>query len=108
MKYTFYEDPGHGWLAVSLHELHELKIIDKISGCSYVSPDRQTVYLEEDCDLSTFLVAKIYDYVPKDWKDAMIKLNREDAQKWYEANVEEKYQENTFIRNLDSYALKAA
>jgi hypothetical protein len=45
------------------------------------------MYLEEDCDMTTFLVAKIYDYVPKDWKDAMCKMNGDEARKWFAANV---------------------
>ena len=34
-KYTFYEDPGHGWLAVPMEQLVKLGIADKISSCSY-------------------------------------------------------------------------
>jgi hypothetical protein len=55
LTYKFYSDPGHGWLQVKLDELVELGIQDKISHYSYIKGD--TVYLEEDCDMSTFMNA---------------------------------------------------
>ncbi len=54
--YNFYEDPGHGWLKVPIKELTKLNIADKITGFSYMQNDY--AYLEEDCDLSTFINAK--------------------------------------------------
>ena len=56
MTYTFYEDPGHGWLEVPMREIAELGIADKISSCSY--RDNANAYLEEDCDMAIFLEAK--------------------------------------------------
>jgi hypothetical protein len=53
--YKFYCDPGHGWLAVKIKELHELGILYKISNYSYVRG--KTAYLEEDCDASEFFKA---------------------------------------------------
>lgn len=53
--YTFYSDPGHGWLAVNLDELIQLGIQDKISSYSYMHGN--TVYLEEDCDMAEFMNA---------------------------------------------------
>ena len=55
-KYMFFQDPGHGWVKVSLKELQKLGIADKISTYSYRRKD--SVYLEEDCDLHTFDKAK--------------------------------------------------
>jgi hypothetical protein len=55
-KYMFFQDPGHGWVKVSLKELQKLGIADKISVYSYRRKD--SVYLEEDCDLHTFDQAK--------------------------------------------------
>lgn len=55
-KYTFYEDPGHGWLEVPMADLIEAGVADKISRCSYRDGDK--AYLEEDCDMATFLQAK--------------------------------------------------
>jgi len=57
MATTFktYTDPGHGWAAVKRSLLVKLGIADKITSFSYERG--QTVYLEEDCDVSTFVAA---------------------------------------------------
>lgn len=55
MKIIIYTDPGHGWAAVKFSELERLDITHKISRYSYVKGD--TVFLEEDCDLSVYLAA---------------------------------------------------
>jgi len=52
-----YTDPSHGWAKVSLKELSRLNIIDKISSYSYIHKNGLNAYLEEDCDLSTYLKA---------------------------------------------------
>ena len=66
-KYTFYEDGGHGWLAVKRKELDDLGIAHEITGFSYQKGD--TVYLEEDQDLSTWAKAIIKKFdLPKDYK----------------------------------------
>lgn len=54
--YTFFEDPGHGWLAVSIEELKRLGIAAKISDYSYRKGE--IAFLEEDCDFTTFAQAK--------------------------------------------------
>lgn len=54
--YNFYSDSGHGWLKVPKAELVQLGIVDQITSYSYVNGD--SVYLEEDCDLTTFVKAK--------------------------------------------------
>jgi len=54
---TIYTDPSHGWAKVSLSELSRLNIIDKISTYSYIHKNGLNAYLEEDCDLSTYLKA---------------------------------------------------
>jgi len=54
-KIKFYSDPGHGWGAVKRQKLHELGIAHKITPYSYQKGN--TVYLEEDCDLSTLVTA---------------------------------------------------
>lgn len=53
-QFTFHTDPGHGWLAVKRSEVIELGIADKISRYSYQNGD--SVYLEEDCDASLFVI----------------------------------------------------
>jgi hypothetical protein len=55
MRLNFYEDPGHGWLAVPLPLLDKLGIIDQISTYSYMRG--MLAHLEEDCDYGTFLRA---------------------------------------------------
>jgi len=55
--YERHTDPGHSWLAVKKSELKHLGIADKITNYSYEHGDN--AYLEEDCDLTTFLEAKI-------------------------------------------------
>ena len=45
----YYQDPGHGWVRVSIGLLHGLKIAEDISSYSYRRDDY--AYLEEDCDL---------------------------------------------------------
>lgn len=52
--YTFHQDPGHGWIQVSLEEVKRLGI--KPSRYSY--QDRTHAYLEEDCDAGLFIEAK--------------------------------------------------
>jgi len=54
---TIYTDPSHGWAKVSLSELFNLEIHDKISSYSYIHKNGLNAYLEEDCDLSTYLKA---------------------------------------------------
>ena len=55
MRLNFYEDPGHGWLAVPLPLLERLGLLDSISPYSYMRG--MLAHLEEDCDYSRFAVA---------------------------------------------------
>jgi hypothetical protein len=52
MRLNFYEDPGHGWLAVPLPLLERLGLLDSISPYSYMRG--MLAHLEEDCDYSQF------------------------------------------------------
>ena len=52
MKLDFYEDPGHGWLAVPLELLDRLGLLDQVSRYSYLRG--RYAHLEEDCDYSLF------------------------------------------------------
>lgn len=54
-KIKVYTDPGHGWGAVKRRVLVDLNILQKITPYSYQKG--ATVYLEEDCDLSTLVAA---------------------------------------------------
>jgi len=53
--YTYYEDPGHAWLAVPISTLEKLGIDGCISSCSYVHG--AIAYLEEDLDAGIFIDA---------------------------------------------------
>lgn len=86
MKLVFLSDCGHGWLRVSVAELINLGIEDKISAYSYVSPDRKWAYLEEDCDTGTYLQKKGWG-----------------AAEW-QKNVKKRYSDRSSVRNYDSYA----
>jgi hypothetical protein len=52
LRFTFHSDPAHGWLEVPRELLHGLGIADKITRYSYQRMDK--VFLEEDCDFTTF------------------------------------------------------
>jgi hypothetical protein len=54
--FTFWTDPGHGWLEVNGDDIHAagLKPLD-FSHCSYRSGNR--FFLEEDCDAPKFIKA---------------------------------------------------
>jgi len=60
MRYTLHEDPGHGWLEVPIRELAALGIEDKITGYSFIYGE--SAFLEEDCDLATFIRAAWGDF----------------------------------------------
>ena len=55
--FTFYTDPGHGWLRVKRRDLELLGIQKDISPFSFETPGKTVVYLEEDCDAGTFIKA---------------------------------------------------
>ena len=54
-RYSFINDPGHGWLRVPYQDLVKSGVESKITKYSYRS--REFAYLEEDCDAGTFLQA---------------------------------------------------
>ena len=62
MKLDFYEDPGHGWLAVPLELLDRLGLVDQVSRYSYLRG--RYAHLEEDCDYSLFAQAMRERNVP--------------------------------------------
>jgi len=55
LSLTYYQDPGHGWVKVKKGLIKELGLWEKITFYSYEDPEH--IYLEEDCDLSTFMRA---------------------------------------------------
>ena len=52
----YIQDIGHGWFKVKLTQLHKLGIENDISTYSYQRGE--WAYLEEDCDMGTFMRAK--------------------------------------------------
>lgn len=65
-KYTYYQDPGHGWLRVPFEDLEQMDLVDKISTYSYISTNGKWAYLEEDQDMFIFLNALWNAHVPKE------------------------------------------
>jgi len=61
--YLCVDTPAHSWLRVPLSELDELGISDNITEYSY--KDNLYAYLEEDCDLTTFIEAKERKHGPE-------------------------------------------
>lgn len=86
--YTFYEDPGHGWLEVPRTELEQLGIEDKITTFSYQNGD--FVYLEKEGDLSTYINARFPD------------AEREFIRAWFDTSVTT--QHSDYPRQLRSYS----
>lgn len=90
-NYTFHHDPGHSWLEVPRHELHQLGIDHTISHYSYQNGD--FVYLEEDCDLLTYLQARFPG------------ADREWFRSWFASSTDEI--ESSFPRSLAPYRPEA-
>lgn len=57
LRLDYFQDPGHGWLAVPVSLLRSLGIAAQVSRYSYISRDGLTAYLEEDCDAHRFMDA---------------------------------------------------
>ena len=70
---TFYEDSGHGWLEAPIELCRELGLQHQITGYSYCKG--LNVYLEEDCDASTFINAMIKK-TGRTWEDLKQLQNR--------------------------------
>ena len=80
--FTFYSDPGHGWLEVAWSDLKRLSLNPTdFSRCS--SRKGNLFYVEEDCDAPIF-------------------LNAWEAMHGIKPQFREVYQERIFIRNLPS------
>lgn len=55
MKFDFYSDPGHGWLAAPLELLDHLGLLDQVTSYSYIRGG--LAYLEEDQDAGVLIAA---------------------------------------------------
>ena len=56
-KYRYHQDPGHGWIQVTLDELKQAGVLHSITPYSYIDLRNEIAYLEEDCDAATFVNA---------------------------------------------------
>lgn len=81
IKHQFYTDGGHGWLKVPLTRLKKLGIAEKITGYSYMLTSN--AYLEEDCDLSTY-VKVLQEKAGLDPEDSTSDENRAWLQSFWE------------------------
>ena len=95
MSYTKVNDPAHGWIGVPESELIGLGIQNKITPYSY--RDQSVVWLEEDCDVAT-------------WLHALAKRDghQNDVQGMYtrmldEGQINVSSVEQTYITDLPSY-----
>lgn len=68
LPFTFYTDPGHGWLRVPKTYL-EKEGISKASftSCSY--ENGKYVYLEEDCDFTRFVKILVDKGIIRSYQD---------------------------------------
>lgn len=65
-SFIFYQDPGHGWVAVSRKDLAAIGLTaDNFSRYSHRSSSGNTFYLEEDCDAPIFFAAYLAKYGEK-------------------------------------------
>lgn len=56
MTFTFFSDPGHGWLRVDIQSVKSVGL-DKHSFTLFSYEHSHWLYLEEDCDAGTFIRA---------------------------------------------------
>lgn len=52
-SFRVFSDPGHSWVKVPIELVKSMGIADKITRYSYIN--KNYVFLEEDCDLTTFI-----------------------------------------------------
>jgi len=61
--FNYHTDPGHGWLAVKVKDAKAVGLdVRDFTSCSYKSKSGQTLYLEEDCDMTIFWEAWTKNY----------------------------------------------
>jgi len=53
LRFRYYQDPGHGWVAIKIKLLKKLGIAEQISSFSYMRNDK--AFLEEDCDMARLI-----------------------------------------------------
>lgn len=85
--WTFYTDPGHGWLKVSKKDLAAAGVASKITPYSYQRGEH--VYLEEDCDMETFLSA--VNKAGADWSEIKDRMKVKSTDKRSKIRSYERY-----------------
>lgn len=80
MEFTHLVDPSHGWFKVKRDYLIRLGVLNKITGYSYQR--NGFVYLEEDCDASTFF--NHLDALGKKWEVVYKPTNRASKVRGYD------------------------
>jgi len=90
--YTIHSDPGHAWLEVPFEDVYlfGIQFGDNLSTYSYMSGDRKTLYLEEDCDLGKFIRA---------WKVMVLQASRNLGARFIKTEVHTN--DDSFIRELE-------
>lgn len=94
----FYSDPGHGWAKVSRDTLASFGLLNKISAYSYQRG--QFVYLEEDCDLSTYIQALTAAGIPFKFRESVC-LERRSKIRSYDSYRPEGMHYREFSRRFD-------
>lgn len=84
-----YSDGQHGWLKVKKSVLNDLNISHLITRCSYQRGEY--AYLEEDCDLSTFLKAYYKGNIPPQWWTIDLKIKSHHSNKSSKIRSYERY-----------------
>jgi len=86
-NWTFYADPGHGWLKVARKDIAAAGVAEAITSFSYQRGDY--VYLEEDCDMSTFLSA--VNKAGYDWSEIKDRIKTQHTNKTSKIRGYERY-----------------
>jgi hypothetical protein len=89
--YQMVEDAGHGWVKVPMQELIYLGIIDKITVYSHIKGNN--VWLEEDCDATTWIEAKAK------------KEGKENVGQYWKSIVKSRYVNHSRIRSFPPFVL---
>lgn len=88
VKAKWHSDAGHAWLAVSIKNLANLKLLEDISPWSYIKG--KTAYLEEDLDAGRFINAIRTQCVSVEFSTA--KYHERSPIRSYESFTKEKAQ----------------
>ena len=83
--FDFIQDPGHGWIKVPKKMVSKLGIADKITHYSYERGDY--VYLEEDCDATTFIEACKSRNITPEFRDRICRTRQSKVRSYNHYNA---------------------